>query len=130
VATGRVYYACLHLLDRQVIDPDDRLVCKVDDLELTLDGDGRPQITGILVGPRVLGGRIGGRLGRWTTAIATRLTPDSSAAPLRIDVGVVTNIGSSVRIALRRSELAVAPLESWVNRYVVARIPGSRHASE
>jgi hypothetical protein len=130
VSTGHIRYVHLHLLDRQVVDPDDRMVCKVDDLELTLDDAGRPHITGILAGQRVLGGRIGGRIGRWITAVAARLTPDSGAAPHRIDFGVVTDIGSSISIARRRSELDVAPLESWVDRYVISRIPGSRHESE
>jgi sporulation protein YlmC with PRC-barrel domain len=127
---GRVLYAHLHLLDRQVVDPNDRMVCKVDDLELTLDDDGRPYVTAILVGQQVLGGRIGGRLGHWLTSIATRLTRSPDPGPHRIDFGVVTAIGSSIAIARRRFELDVAPLEHWVDHYVISRIPGSRHASE
>ncbi len=37
---GRAYSARFHLLDRQVVDGDDRPVCKVDDLELEPDPDG------------------------------------------------------------------------------------------
>jgi hypothetical protein len=130
VPAGRVLHAHLHLLDRQVVDPDDRLVCKVDDLELTLDDEGRPYVTAILVGQRALGGRIGGRLGRWLTSIASRLLPGPDPGPHRIDFGVVTGIGSAVAVSRRVADLEVAPLERWVDRYVISRIPGSRHESQ
>src|SRR5439155_394718 len=48
---GAVLDLNLHLLDRQVIDADGRMVCNVDDLELELDPEGRPYVTAILVGP-------------------------------------------------------------------------------
>jgi sporulation protein YlmC with PRC-barrel domain len=124
---GRELDLQLHLMDRQVVDVEGRLVCNVDDLELALDERGRPYVTAILVGPRVLGPRIGGRLGRWIASIAGRL---ATAAPPRIDFGQVTEIGSAVRIARTRAEVAVAPLEDWVNQYVISRIPGSDHAGE
>jgi hypothetical protein len=130
VPAGRVLYAHLHLLDRQLVDPNDRLVGKVDDLEIALDDGGRPYITAILCGPLALGPRLGGRLGRWITSIAARLQPGADPAPHRIDLGVVTDIGSSVRVSRRRSELDVEPLEHWVDTHVISRIPGSGHASE
>lgn len=130
MAAGRVLDLHLHLLDRQVQDPDGRMVCKVDDLELELDATGRPYVTAILVGPRALGPRLGGRLGRWTAAIAGRLAnPDQLDVP-RIDFAQVTEIGSAVTVARTEQELRVAPLEAWMDRHVIARIPGSRHESQ
>lgn len=125
---GRELDLQLQLMDRQVVDAEGGLVCKVDDLELALDELGRPYVTAILVGPRALGPRIGGRLGRWMVAIARRL--GHTADPPRIDFGQVTEIGSAVRIARTRDEAAVAPLEDWVEEYVISRIPGSAHESE
>jgi len=127
---GRELDLQLHLLDRQVKGPDGRLICKVDDLELELDEAGRPYVTAILVGPRALGPRIGGRLGRWIVSIAERLATAEQASPPRIDFAHVTDIGSSIVLARNRSELSVTPLEEWVDHYVIARIPGSRHESE
>lgn len=128
--SGRRLDLHLQLLDRQVQDPDGRLICKIDDLELELDETGRPYVTAILVGPRALGPRLGGRLGRWVAAIAGRLTtPDQLEIP-RIDFAQVTDIGSAITIARTAEELAVAPLEDWVDRYIIARIPGSRHEGE
>lgn len=130
MAAGRVLDLHLHLLDRQVQDPDGRMVCNVDDLELELDATGRPYVTAILVGPRALGPRVRGRLGRWMAAIAGRLAnPDQLDIP-RIDFALVTDIGSAITVARTEQELNVAPLEAWMDRHVIARIPGSRHEGE
>lgn len=130
MAAGRELDLHLHLLDRQVQDPDGRLVGKIDDLELQLDETGTPYVSAILVGPRALGPRLGGRLGRWVSAIAGRLAdPDQRETP-RIDFGQVTDIGSAITIARSERELPVAPLERWLEHHVIARIPGSGHAGK
>ncbi len=129
VAAGRVIDRHLHLLDRQVVDPDGRMVCKVDDLELELDERGRPYVTAILLGPRALGPRLGGRLGRWVAAIGERLA-ERDRPVSRIDFSLVTDIGSAIAVSRPRGRLDVIPLEDWVEEHVIARIPGSRHESE
>jgi hypothetical protein len=130
MAGGRQLDLQLHLLDRQVIDADGRLVCKVDDLELTPAADGSLLVTAILVGPRALGPRLGGWIGRWMAGAAWRLsTPDRQLVP-RIDIGQVTDIGTAVRIARRRSEVDLTPLEDWVDEHAIDRIPGAGDASE
>jgi hypothetical protein len=120
----------LRLLDRQVVDRDGQLVCKVDDLELTPGANGVPYVTAILVGPRALGPRLGGRLGRWILALASRLADSPGAAPPRIPFGAVTDVHSAVDLDRTRGELGVDPLEGWVDRHIIGRIPGSRHAGE
>ena len=131
MAAGREIDAGLHLLDRQVVDPDTRMVCKVDDLELTVPEDGgAPYVTAILAGPAALAPRLGGLLGRWVLAVQRRLHPAEVPEPARIGFGVVDEVGSRVRIALRREELAVNAFEAWCRDNVVAKIPGAGHASE
>jgi sporulation protein YlmC with PRC-barrel domain len=125
---GREFDLELHLLDRQVTDSEGRLVCNVDDLELELDDTGYPCVTAILVGPRALGPRIGGRLGHWFIAIAARLA--GSEGPPRIDFRHVVEIGDVVKISPTVQELDVTSLETWVHDNVIARIPGSGHESE
>lgn len=127
---GREIHLHLQLLDRQVQDPDGHLICKVDDLELALDETGRPYVTAILIGPRALGPRLGGRLGQWVAAIAARLAGPNQLPVPRIDFAQVTDIGSAITIARTAEEISVSPLEDWVNRYIIARIPGSRHEGE
>jgi sporulation protein YlmC with PRC-barrel domain len=118
----------LQLLDRQVVDRDGELVCKVDDLELQPGADGVPVVTAILVGPRALGPRFGGRLGRWVTALASRLAAAPGSDPPRIPFAAVTDVHSAVDLDRTRDELGVDPLEGWVDQHLIARLPGSRHA--
>lgn len=126
---ARVLDLHLHLMDRQVVDREGRLVCNVDDLELELDDTGRPFVAAILVGPRALGPRLGGRLGRWVVSIASRMAGGETEPP-RIDFEEVTEIGSAILLSCRLDELDVTSLEHWVDRYVIGRIPGAKHESE
>ncbi|MEP6598514.1 MAG: hypothetical protein ABJB98_03695 [Actinomycetota bacterium] len=130
MAGGRTLDLHLHLLDRQVVDPEGRFVCKVDDLELDVDETGHPFVTAILVGPRALGPRLGGRLGHWMTAIARRISDGQEEDPRRIDFAQVSDIGSAITVARRHDELDVTPLEDWVDTHIIGRIPGSRHESK
>jgi sporulation protein YlmC with PRC-barrel domain len=128
-ASGRLLDIGLHLLDRQVVDCDGRLVCNVDDLELT-DVDGVTRVTAILVGPGALGPRIGGLLGRLFIAAHRRFKGFPSPNPPRIPMSAVEEIGSSVTLNVPLRDLDVVPLEDWVREHLIRHIPGARHASE
>jgi hypothetical protein len=116
------YDAALHLLDRQLVDPDGRPVGKVDDLELT-EGDGALVVTAVLVGPGALGPRLGGRLGSWTLRGWQRWHGDVGAQPTRIRASDVVEIGSAVRLG--RRGLGPDGLEAWLAEHLVGRLPGS-----
>jgi hypothetical protein len=120
----------LRLLDRQVVDPDGAMICKVDDVELTATGDGGYVVTALLAGPLALGPRLPGRLGRWVVALARRWASGPDPAPRRIPFERVTDLGSAVTVDRSRDELGISTLEDWLRVHVVERIPGSRHASE
>jgi hypothetical protein len=122
---GRRYDAVLHLLDRQIIDPDGRLVAKADDLELSSREDGRLVVTTLLTGPGALGPRLGGRLGAWTVAIWRRLRPDEAPAPGRIAAAEITHVDSALHIAVRLRDLRINGLEAWVSEHVITRLPGA-----
>jgi hypothetical protein len=128
VTAGRQYDAVLHLLDRQIVDPDNLLVAKVDDLELTRREDGRWVVSAILTGPGALGPRLHGRLGEWVGAVWRRLHPDADPAPGRIPMSDVIDIDSAVTVGRRRDALQVDGLEVWVREHVIDRLPGSHHA--
>jgi hypothetical protein len=127
---GRTIDAGLSLLDRQIIDVDERFAGNVDDLELTVLDEGAPYVTAILAGPGSLSRRIGGRLGSWIESVHARLHPSSDPVPASISWGVVTEVGSAVRLSVPRSALEVDLFESWVREHVIGRIPGSGHAPE
>jgi len=120
----------LRLLDRQVVDPDGGMICKVDDVELEPADDGGFVVTALLSGPLALGPRLPGRLGRWTVALARRWAEEPHPAPRRIPFERVTELGSAVVVDRSRDDLRIARLEDWVRIHVIERIPGSRHESE
>lgn len=116
-----------HLLDRQIQDRDGQPIGNVDDVEITTDpAGGPPRITALLSGQRVLGHRLGGRLGRWIADTARRLQPADDPPPLRIDISIVDRIGSAVTLTIRRELLTVPPLEKWLTDHLIQKIPGAR----
>ncbi len=128
--TGRTIDAGLSLLDRQIIDVNDRFAGKVDDLELTVPQEGAPYVTAILAGPGSLSRRIGGRLGSWIESVHVRLHPLSEPGPASISWGVVTEVASAIRLSVPRSALEVDRFEKWVREHMIGRIPGSGHAPD
>jgi hypothetical protein len=127
---GRRLDAALNLLDRQIIDPDGRLLANVDDLELTESDDGRLLVTAILTGPGVLGPRVGGRLGQWTVAVWRRLHAEEDPKPGRIDAADISRIDSAVHLSVRPDDPGLDGLERWVDEHVISRIPGATHEPE
>lgn len=101
------YDAALHLLDRQVVGSDGGLVCKVDDIELTLGTDGSLVPTGILVGLPALLPRFGRRLGDVLTRTHARVheVRASGGVPDVIDLDLVTAITSEVHLSVPRDGL-------------------------
>ncbi|MFJ6197553.1 hypothetical protein [Micromonospora sp. NPDC092111] len=116
------------LLDRQIVDADGLLVGKVDDVEFAVDDRGLPYVACLLTGQAALGQRIGGRVGRLLVALADRFT-DEPAVPLRIPFREVARIDSAVRLRARADELPRPPVEAWLRRHLIDRIPGAGRAS-
>jgi hypothetical protein len=123
--SDRSFDAGLHLLDRQIIDVDNRPVAKVDDLELS--DDDVPIVTAILCGPAAWGPRLGGRLGRWIVALHARLT---RRGPVRIEWAKVARVHQSVDLSIPRRDAGAMELDDWVRTHFIDRIPGARHAPD
>ncbi|SBT38569.1 hypothetical protein [Micromonospora auratinigra] len=117
------------LLDRQIVDVDGRLVGRVDDIAFAVDESGCPYVDCLLTGQGALGERIGGRIGRLLVAVADRFTDDPPVPPLRIPLDRVARVDSAVRLSCRADELPPSPVEAWLRRHLVDRIPGSQRAS-
>jgi hypothetical protein len=97
--------AVLHLLDRQVVDADDLMVCKVDDLELTVFDDGVLGVTALLTGRPVLVPRYADdRFGRLLHDYWRRLDPTAADRddPYRIDLDLVDRLDSAVHLKVGR----------------------------
>ena len=108
--------------------PDGLLVGKVDDVGFAFDAQGVPYLAYLLTGQGALGQRIGGRVGRLLVALADRFT-EGASTPLRIPFDQVARIDSAVRLRARADELPRPPVETWLRRHLIDRIPGADRAS-
>lgn len=117
---GGLVDARLHLLDRQMIDPQGVPVSTVNDIEIVgvelgepVPADAAPTVGAILTGsvlfPRIFGGRM--PRSRWH----------------RIDWDTVTDLGIVLTLGTDADRLAVTWVERWFRDRIVARIPGGRH---
>jgi hypothetical protein len=127
---GRVLWAGLHLLDRQLLDREGLLCGCVDDLELARGETGTLHVTGIVSGPGALVQRLNrsgfGPWVRWLHAVVSPGTRD----PARIPFNVVSDVGDHVTLAADEEDVGSASVERWVRDHVIAHIPGSGHAPE
>jgi hypothetical protein len=124
VTEARRLLAGLHLLDRQLVDREDRFAGKVDDVELSDPEDGSPpHVVAILSGPGTLGRRLGGRLGRLAEKVSLRLTGDPPGTG-RIKIEAVADFGSHLTLSCRHDELDNHQVEHWVAHTVIAKLPG------
>ncbi|KRC59677.1 MULTISPECIES: hypothetical protein [unclassified Nocardioides] len=105
--TGPAYDAALHLLDRQVVDSEGRMVCKVDDLELTVGDGGELVPTGLLVGLPALLPRFGRRIGAELTRTHARIFEAQAhrTSPDVVDIDLVEEVDSEVRLSVPRAGL-------------------------
>ena len=115
-------YADFHLLDRQILDADARLVGKVDDVEFGRDADGVPHVAALLSGRAALGHRIGGLVGRL-------ILIGRPAPPLRIPYALVADTDTAVTLTVTRGQLPEPRSETWLREHLIGRIPGAGDAA-
>ncbi|HWJ81061.1 MAG TPA: hypothetical protein VNS55_02390 [Nocardioides sp.] len=101
------YDAALHLLDRQIVAVDGRLVGKVDDVELTVDPDGSLVPTGLQVGAAALLPRFGGGLGSWLAERHEQIgcARADRTTPYVVDMALVDDVTSEVHVTQPREGL-------------------------
>ena len=126
---GRMLHAGLQLLDRQLVDRNDRLCGKVDDLELTEpDQRGNVYVGAIVCGPGALLTRMRRRrLGGWLRQMVRSGFASTRDDPVRIPFSLVSDIGNHVTLAMDSEEAATFAGERWTRDHIIGHIPGSRH---
>ena len=120
--------AALRLLDRQVIDVDGLMVCKVDDLELTRDEAGTWAVTAILAGPAALLPRFSGHLGQQLLELWRRLGVQQAGrtTPWRLDLDLVERVDHAVHLSVAREGLLrPAPADPQQERHRLDHLLGA-----
>lgn len=104
----------LHLVDRQLIDVEGRMLGKVDDVELTRTDQGWT-ITALLTGPAALLGRLGGRLGDELTTKYEQMRPSEPhrTRPWRLTVDLVDRVDSAVHLKVERDQVLERDRETF-----------------
>ena len=124
--SGRVFYAEVQILDRQLVDRDGRMAGKVDDAELSIDEDGSAHLSTLLSGPGVLARRLGHHTyGGWREHLERALEP-GHAWTTRIALRHVREWGVTIVLGLARDDLASFGTERWTRDHVINHIPGAR----
>ncbi len=121
------------LLDKQILDADDRPIGRVDDVEIADAARGAaPRVTALLTGAEALGPVLGGITGAWMANAAARLRgPGDPEGPTRVDVDAIAELEPMVRLRLPLRELGhVAGLERWLAHNLVDRLPGAGDAHD
>jgi hypothetical protein len=114
---GRVIDAQLHLLDRQLVDPEGVAVATVDDVEIADVAPGAtPHIAALLSGASL-----------WTRIFGGQPRRDHlEEAPWR----EVTSLAVVISLARPADEYESNWGEGWTRDHIIGRIPGGRHAPD
>lgn len=116
--------ALLQLMDRQVTDLDGRMVCKVDDVELSHLPDGRLAATALLTGEPVWMPRLSRWLyERWRWLSFSERDHED---PFRLEMDAVELISSEIRLSRKRERLLSRDSDGHLaGRYRLAQLLGA-----
>ena len=107
------------IVDSQLLDSQGERVTKVAGVEVELQGDTRPVVRALLVGPEPLARRFGPRVGR----LMERIT--GGRREVRLPWERVEDVGPDVKLDISASATGATHAEDWVREKIINRIPGS-----
>ena len=112
------------LLDKQLVDADDRRIGKVDGLVLEYRDDEPLRLASIEVGAMTLGRRLHPRLERWAAALE-RWLGVGRGEPYRIPFAKVRGIGLNIKVDLDVRQTPILAWQRWVRDHIIKHIPGA-----
>ena len=112
------------LLDKQLVDRENRPLGRVDGLMLELPADGPPRIVWLEVGAATLARRLGEKLAN-RVAKTERRWKVSAGNPLRISPEKVVHFGNDVQVDVEAPNTNAYAWERWLRARLIGRIPGA-----
>jgi hypothetical protein len=114
------------LLDKLLVDRNQRPLGRVDGVILALRPNGPPRVAAMEVGVVTAARRLHPALGRWVRALAIRWSP-VPMTPVRLSPQLFRDIGVDVELDVdAASDPKLLRFEKWLRRHVVSRLPGAR----
>jgi hypothetical protein len=121
------FWAGLNLLDRQIVDKNNRLAGNVDDVVFDVNAKGQLTLTALRSGPGALAARMGARrLGTWLEHVHQIVDAQEGDIP----IGKVRKLGPTIEVDVAAGDLSCEANERWFRDHVISLIPGSGHAPE
>jgi sporulation protein YlmC with PRC-barrel domain len=112
------------VLDKQLVDPKQQRMGKVDGLVLEVEEGKPPRLAAIEQGAATLARRLHPRLARWVERIGARIY-GGEERPTRIPWSRVRDVGIDVEVDLPLEESRMYAWQEWLGRKIVRRIPGA-----
>ncbi len=112
------------VLDKRILDCDDRIAGRVDGLIMQIDGSGQPRVTDLSSG----GPAVFARLGGWAVALAkffAGLWGPKRRSPVRIPWSDIDHFGRNVKLRVSCEDTKLMAWENWVGDHIIRRVPGS-----
>jgi hypothetical protein len=115
------------LLDKLVVDRQDRPIGRVDGLVLEVRANRPPRVAAMEVGLVTAARRLHPRLGRWVRALAVRWSP-VPMTPVRLSPLLFRDIGVDIELDVdAKHDRKLLRLEKWLQHHIIERLPGGGH---
>jgi hypothetical protein len=117
------------VLDKQVVDPDNNKVGKVDGIILQLRAHRPPRVIAMEISQAAAWRRVHHRLGDLADWLRVKFEPGQSGPPrIAFEHFVRGGIDVHVNVACKRTKALV--WEDWLEERVIAKIPGGRRGGK
>ncbi len=113
------------VLDKQVLDPENRKVGKVDGILLALRANRPPRVMAMEISQATAWRRLHHRLGDLGDWLRARFEPGQDRPP-RILFEHFVSGGIDVHVDISCSRTRARAWENWLEEHVIAKIPGGR----
>jgi len=112
------------LLDKQLVDREDRPLGKADGVVFEIRADAPPRLVAVEVGAAAVLRRVSRRLADASVRLARGLGV-GAGEPLRVRPESFVHFGNDVKVDVDGPRTAAYAWERWLRRTVIDRIPGS-----
>ena len=112
------------VLDKELLDREDKPMGRVDGLILHVGKESQPRITHIVVGGPTLWDRVHPALGRLSRRLNGWWGPKNPDA-VRIPWARVRIVGRDIKLAIKATDSGAVEWELWIAQHIIQHIPGS-----